>query len=277
MIKFGINSSVCAHPDYLRHFDAVTLGTYAAIPIETQRAQYAAIRKAGKSVYLHPGVYAHPDEGVRTPAEGEDCYEYLDRLRVEFPQATGCDAVNEPWHQPPTCAGGAVGLFDHAAGYWPEIRINEYGILDGEIFNAWLSILRMIPDLYDAVGVQAHVAYHIATAGGYDMATVSRNLKALVALGKPVHVTEISVPSAGNGWTESMQASYIREFYNVCINAGVSNITYWDLCDAGAWNPSSGLLHDDGTPKAAWYTLKSIMDAQRKPPKPVRRWWQWWR
>ncbi len=105
----------------------------------------------------------------------------------------------------------------------------------------------------------------------YDLAELRRQLSSLAELGLPMHLSEVSVPSAmpaacaGMGywrapWDETVQADYLEAFYTLVFGfEPLISITYWDLLDNGSFVNGGGLFHDDLTPKPAYERLRSLL------------------
>lgn len=176
------------------------------------------------------------------------------------------DVVNEPAH------GTGIGidlpyraarkanpdavlvLNDHsqlANGYPPYRQLLKRALSDG------------VP--IDAIGIQGHnpLAYR------FPLHWVERYLDQYAEFGLPIHITEFIVPSANHAvqgshlqgnWDEALQADYAEKFYTLCFaHPAVSAITWWDLCDRGAWLSNSGLLRDDLSPKPAYDRLHNLI------------------
>ena len=57
------------------------------------------------------------------------------------------------------------------------------------------------------------------------------------------------------------QAEYAEKFYRLCFaHPAVRAITWWDLCDRGAWRDGGGLLRDDLTPKPVYRRLDRLIN-----------------
>ena len=105
----------------------------------------------------------------------------------------------------------------------------------------------------------------------YDLAELRRQLLSLAELGRPIHLSELSVPAAmpeacgGMGywhapWDETVQADYLEAFYTMVFGLEpLVSITYWDLLDKDAFVNSGGLFHEDLTPKPAYERLRDLL------------------
>ena len=121
---------------------------------------------------------------------------------------------------------------------------------------------------FDAVGIQAH-----EPAGmWFPLDRVWQVLNRYAALGKELHITEFTPTSGGEPiggsyrqgvWNETVQADYAELFYRVCFaHPAVRAITWWDLCERGAWRPGGGLLRADMTPKPVYDRLDRLINHQ---------------
>lgn len=103
----------------------------------------------------------------------------------------------------------------------------------------------------------------------YDLGFVADFLDALASSGKPIHITEHSVPSAWDAisqdlevgywrqpWSEEVQAEYMDAFLRLAFaHPSVRSITWWNALDRGAVVTHGGLIRPDGTAKPALTTL----------------------
>ncbi|MCL1841591.1 MAG: endo-1,4-beta-xylanase, partial [Propionibacteriaceae bacterium] len=130
----------------------------------------------------------------------------------------------------------------------------------------------------DAIGLQTHMHQGFR---GED--ALSEIVQRFARLGLPIHMTETSLvsghlmppeivdlndyqvaswPSTPEG--EARQADEIVRHYR-CLLAepSVQAITYWGLCDAGAWlGAPIGLLRADGTRKPAYDALHALIKGE---------------
>ena len=70
----------------------------------------------------------------------------------------------------------------------------------------------------------------------------------------------ISGSPVSGKWDEKAQEDYALKFYRVCFaHSALRAITWWDLCDQGAWLKGAGLLRADHTPKPAYEALRRLI------------------
>jgi len=123
---------------------------------------------------------------------------------------------------------------------------------------------------FDGIGIQAHEPRTMR----FPLDRVRRYLDRYAQIGKDLHITEFTPTSSGQPitgshrhgpWNEAAQAEYAVRFYTVCFgHPAVKAITWWDLCDQGAWLEGGGLLRADLSPKPAYVQLKDLIQRQWK-------------
>jgi GH35 family endo-1,4-beta-xylanase len=133
---------------------------------------------------------------------------------------------------------------------------------------------------FDVLGMQLYVGPGLG--GVRDLFEFSRMLDVFGDLGKPMHITEMGVPSscepdilAGrkvadigrNGWwhapwSEAIQAQWVREFLAVAASKPFLHaLSWWDFADDGRhFHTHGGLLRRDLTPKPALANLRPWRD-----------------
>jgi endo-1,4-beta-xylanase len=128
---------------------------------------------------------------------------------------------------------------------------------------------------FEAIGLQLYNPLR-------DMLEIERQIERFFVFDKPIHITELGVPSAnepvksgeqvripgrrvwhGREWSERIQADWIEQFYTICYSKPqVQAITWWDLADP-AFIPHGGLLQEDFTPKEAYWRLADLLGQWR--------------
>lgn len=134
----------------------------------------------------------------------------------------------------------------------------------------------------DKIGMQHHAFLgcggdQLAEVDGYvDMFNaeyIDKGLKILASLGKPIEITEMTVPCIGEGAEgEECQAELIRYLYTYFFACPeMENIVYWNtvdnMCysspDNTSWNENNcraGLFRRDLTPKPAALMIKKLFN-----------------
>jgi GH35 family endo-1,4-beta-xylanase len=123
---------------------------------------------------------------------------------------------------------------------------------------------------YEAIGLQLYNPVR-------DMLEVERQLERFFVFGKPVHITELGVPSSsvhakkgvieklwhGKEWTPASQADWVEQFYTLCYSKPqVEAISWWDLSDQG-FILDAGLLDEQYRPKEAYERLRRLIASWR--------------
>ena len=118
---------------------------------------------------------------------------------------------------------------------------------------------------FEGIGIQAHEPRTMR----FPLERVQGTLDHYATLGKELHITEFTPCSGGlditgshvaGKWDEAAQADYAVKLYRVCFAHPVMRaITWWDLCDRGAWLKGGGMLRADLTPKPVYAALKKLI------------------
>lgn len=163
----------------------------------------------------------------------------------------------------------AAGLNDHTATVLPMQTPYEY----------FKDIIREgVP--FDVVGLQLYNPSR-------DMLELSLCLDRYASLGKPIHLTELGVPSdtqddpgaharnlevdingmfwyAGlwhGAWDEVKQADWVQQFYTICYSKpAVQAVVWWSFRDTHLFLPHSGFERRDGSPKPALERLLALRE-----------------
>lgn len=136
----------------------------------------------------------------------------------------------------------------------------------------------------DVIGFQKHIfrpANLLTVASGYPCLTNSqtwnldddtRRLSELDTIGKPIHLSEITIPSPrglhglADAEADEIQAKVMRAYYRFWFSwPSVERITYWNMVDGvGAKNErmSSGWFNRDMTKKRVWYVMNDLINRE---------------
>lgn len=131
----------------------------------------------------------------------------------------------------------------------------------------------------DAIGMQYHMFYRAEkeyeeTRAFYDPVKLYEHMDLYSNFGKPIQVTEVTIPAYSNKpEDEALQAEIIEKLYSIWFShPNVEQIVYWNLPDGyAAFAPQGdmtagenyyygGLLRFDLTPKPAYYTIKNLFE-----------------
>ena len=139
----------------------------------------------------------------------------------------------------------------------------------------------------DAVGMQFHIFHrreneYIRTRQLLDPDQLYRHMDLYAGLGKPLQITEVTVPAySRESEDEQIQADIIERLYSVWFShPSVEQIIYWNMADGYAhlWDPDpqkirasqgnmslgenyfyGGLLRFDLSPKPAYFRIKELI------------------
>ena len=127
---------------------------------------------------------------------------------------------------------------------------------------------------FEALGLQYYYS-------GRDLLEIERNIETFKDLGKPIHITELGLPSAsqegpnqqgqttrfpwhGERWSETAQADWVEQFYPIVYSKPyIEAVTWWDLSDP-AFIPHGGLVRADLTPKESYVRLSALLARWRQ-------------
>ena len=140
---------------------------------------------------------------------------------------------------------------------------------------------------FDAIGMQYHTFFkkedeYEKTRPYYDPENLMKHMDLYAQLGKPLQVTEITIPAYSNeAEDEAIQAEIIENLYKIWFShPNMEQIIYWNTVDGYAhlWDPSpekikasqgdmtlgenvyfGGLLRFDLSPKPAYHTIKKLI------------------
>jgi len=165
--------------------------------------------------------------------------------------------------------------------YAADGRIRVGSMRVGPIYDRVLTPLSYLDRLmeagvdFDVVGLQMYFPSNI----GRDMMTISKYLDEYARFGKPMHITELGLPSGKRDipeelvgdsfmrvrgqwhqpWCERVQADWAEWFYTLCYaRPDIEAITWWGLDDP-AFIPGGGWLRSDGTPKESYHRMRALL------------------
>lgn len=206
---------------------------------------------------------------VNEPSRIYDCYRRDVRRNVKYliPEDDYC-----------------VWAFDLANRYFPSntlILNDTVGAAFADFRGKYSGYYLNIKDLLgrgvriDEVGMQCHLGEE-----GLENVNCAERLYEVLDtyadLGKPINISEISIPSEFGGQVdEELQAMATESLYKTCFShASVSGITWWNLPDDGVLTtkriapgeniPSTGLLGTDYHEKEAYKVLDRLINKEWK-------------
>jgi GH35 family endo-1,4-beta-xylanase len=227
-------------------------------------------RKNGIRMKGHPLLWGD-QAGVPTWSNGQPA-EAVQKQRVTdiITRYTGkidfWEVVNEPSH----CRQVAIdGPYRWARQADPNayLIVNDYYVLadGGPAFFDLLTKAQAAGVPFQGIGIQAHEPRTMR----FPLPKVWQVLDKYATLGKELHITEFTPCSAGQPitgshvrgkWDEQAQADYAVKFYRTCFaHPAMRGLTWWDLCDNGAWLPGGGMLRADLTPKPVYLALRKLI------------------
>ena len=243
--------------------------------------------EANREVYEHISalVERYRDQidtwNVINEAHGRGAALDFSRAEITTLTETGIRAIRE--HDP-----DARIIINDAFDWYGEIRQMTL-LATGEADDFTLSIPAYLDQLaadgvdYDIIGQQLYnggysdifAQWGLGDPSGiptWDLAHISALLDRLGEYGRPVHITEQSVPSTwdpdwtqyGAGWwrrhwNEETQAEFLRDFYTIAFSKEqVEAITWWDIND-NSFIFTGGLLDSESNPKPAYYALRDLI------------------
>jgi GH35 family endo-1,4-beta-xylanase len=243
--------------------------------------------EANHEVYEHIGalVERYRDQidtwNVINEAHGRGAALDFTRAEITTLTETGIRAIRE--HDP-----DARIIINDAFDWYGEIRQMTL-LTTGKVDDFTLSVPAYLDQLaadgvdYDVIGQQLYDGGYVSLFADWglgdpmgvttwDLAHVSALLDRLGEYGRPVHVTEQSVPSTwdpewaqvGAGWwhhpwDEETQAEFLRDFYTIAFSKEqVEAITWWDIND-NSFIFTGGLLDAENNPKPAYFALRDLI------------------
>lgn len=134
----------------------------------------------------------------------------------------------------------------------------------------------------DAIGLQYYPGFHFNESfGGLQGPATTPSwlvdtLERYAALGKPIRITEFSVPSSyqlgwtsgywRGPWTEETQADYAEMVFTLAYaDPNVKSIAWWDITDAKSSVTTGGLCDANGDAKPVLDRLKRLIASWKAP------------
>ncbi len=187
--------------------------------------------------------------------------------------------------------------FKLAEKYFPgnELAINEFPCVSWDDpgrftdrYYAYIKNAMQKGARIDAVGMQYHQFFlreeeYEKTRKSYSPVELYKHMDLYASLGKPLQVTEITIPAySDSAEDEEIQAQLIEKLYPIWFShPNMEQIIYWNLVDgyaafapmgdmtAGENYYRGGLLRFDMTPKPAYYTIKNLFEKKWHTEKDI--------
>ena len=260
-------------------FNAATTGFYWASyePVKG-KPKYAytdAIVKWAREHHIrlkgHPLLWDHragkPSwAGGKQPAPDVQKKRVFDILQRYSGKIEFWEVVNEPAHLP-RFKIDAPYRWARQADKKAYLIVNDYYVMANGYHPFFKLLKEAIDDgvPFDGIGIQAHEPRTMR----FPLGKCKKILDHYATLGKELHITEFTPTSGGakitgshvsGVWDEAAQAEYAEKFLRICFaHEKVAALTWWDLCERGAWLKGGGLLHKDLSPKKVYTALKKLI------------------
>lgn len=206
----------------------------------------------------------------------EEITEWLDSAAARYPDVQMIDVINEayPSHKPPpfkNALGGdgstgydwMIKIFKMARDRWPNAVLiyNDYNTIEWGSEVDWqvkmATAMKKNNSEMDAIGVQAHDAWKIATN------TVKGNIDKLAATGYPIVVSEYDIGESNDAKQKQIMQEQFTMFWN---HPKIVGVTYWGYIVGRTWRTGTGLLNDGGAERPALTWLVDFVKSTPKPP-----------
>lgn len=128
----------------------------------------------------------------------------------------------------------------------------------------------------DKIGMQAHLFDYMRVieegekkgrTENMDPELLLKGLNCLAELGKPLEITEVTIPTLGETQEdEEIQAQVLKELYTIWFSIpAMESVVYWNTVEGTAYNAGEnrgrgGLFHRDFTPKKSALMLKKLFE-----------------
>lgn len=282
--------------DYLRYDSSTPNDVYRRPPADTvvSFCRQHHLRMKGHPLFWHEFVpqWLPDDYAELKPLIAKRFQEIAGRYRDVIP---AFDVVNEPsriWdiHNRENVGGQhkhivpdddyCVWMFDLASRLFPASNLilnDAVGASFCQFRGKYSGYYLTIKDLLnrgvriDTVGLQCHLGDSSFFENVYDAGLLYNILDTYASLGKPLVVSETSIPSLFNGLeNQELQARAAEMLYKVCFShKSLTGLFWWNLPDDGVLCskrvapgenlPSTGLLDTAFQPKQAYKLLKKLI------------------
>ena len=219
----------------------------------------------------HPLLWDHQAgkpawAGRKQPAPDVQEKRVVDILQRYSGKIEFWEVVNEPAHLP-RLKIDAPYRWARQADKKAYLIVNDYYVMANGYPPFFKLLKKAIDDgvPFDGIGIQAHEPRTMR----FPLGRCKEILDRYATLGKELHITEFTPTSSGakitgshvsGVWDEAAQADYAEKFFRICFaHKDVMALTWWDLCERGAWLKGGGLLRKDLSPKKVYAVLKKLI------------------
>jgi GH35 family endo-1,4-beta-xylanase len=211
-------------------------------------------------------------DSINEPHDWANCFDFTQDELMDLARIC-CDTVRESNPDATSIINVCLPFGEYVAGKF---------VCYGPVFDQPVSPLAFLERAvekgidFDAVGVQMYFPAR-------DMVAISLLLNEYARFGKPVHITEMGVPSGpARGerdnvdtadpqsqigltkglwhapWDEHVQADWVEQFYTITsARAEIKALTWWDFQDPG-FMKTSPFLFEDQVPREMYFRLKAL-------------------
>lgn len=211
-------------------------------------------------------------DSINEPHDWANCFDFTQDELMDLARIC-CETVRESNPEATSIINVCLPFAEYVAGKF---------VCYGPVFEQPVSPLAFFERAmekgidFDAVGVQLYFPAR-------DMVAVSLLLNEYARFGKPVHITEMGVPSGpARGerdnvesadpqsqigltkgiwhapWDEHVQADWVEQFYTIAAaRLEIKAITWWDFQDPG-FMKTSPFLFEDFIPREMYFRLKAL-------------------
>lgn len=180
--------------------------------------------------------------------------------------------------------GNQLVINEHTSAAWAD-RCNPY-----DKYYSYIKAAMQAGARIDAIGMQYHMfnrreAEYEKTRNAYNPEGLYRHMDLYAQFGKPLQVTEVTVPAYSNDpEDEAIQAEILDKLYRIWFShPAMEQIIYWNMVDGYAYVKSTdpvkiresmgnmslgenyyygGLLRFDMSPKPAYYTIRNLFEKE---------------
>jgi endo-1,4-beta-xylanase len=239
-------------------------------------------KTTGNPVKFHVLVWGGQQPSDASGATLADIKKWFEAVHTRYPDIAQIDVVNEaysshapaPYRNALKAAASTYGVasgdydwifvaFKMARELWKDstktkLIYNDYNTIEYNGENAWQVemtkqiIAQKIP--VDAIGLQAHDAYKIATA------TVKSNIDKIAAAGLPLYVTEYDIGENDDTKQKNIMAEQMTMYWN---HPSIKGVTYWGLRAGQTWRDGTGIFTSSGALRPSMQWLKDWIPANK--------------